>query len=66
MSQEMPVHIDPRQTLTLHEHHTVRLHLPPLHMAGVKEPLRIHLDFDAETVWLLIERLQELHRQMRH
>ena len=62
----MPIDINPKQMLTLLDRQTVRFNLPPLSMAGAKEALRIHLDFDAESVGMMIERLQELHRQMKH
>ena len=46
MSDGMPVEV--RQMFTLLDRETVRLQLPALPMAGIAEPLRIHLDFDAD------------------
>ena len=43
---------------------TVRLQLPPLPIAGMPEPLRIHLDFDAETVDEILQRLSLLRAKM--
>ena len=36
----------------------VRLSLPDLPIAGLSTPLRVRLDFDAETIDLMIERLR--------
>ena len=49
---------------TLLDRETVRLQLPPLPVTGLAEPLRIHLDFDAESVDEMIERLTVLRAQM--
>jgi hypothetical protein len=38
--------------------------VPDLPMEGVAEPLRIHLDFDAESVDERLERLTALRAQM--
>jgi hypothetical protein len=43
---------------------TVRLQLPPLPIAGMPEPLRVHLDFDAEMVDEILQRLTVLRSQM--
>lgn len=43
---------------------SVRLHLPPLIVAGMPKPLRIHLDFDAEMVDEILQRLTVLRPQM--
>ena len=42
----------------------VRLSLPDLPIAGLSTPLRVRLDFDAETIDLMIERLTILRAQM--
>jgi hypothetical protein len=36
----------------------IRLALPDLPIAGLSTPLRVRLDFDAETIDLMIERLR--------
>jgi hypothetical protein len=43
---------------------TVRLQLPPLPIDGMPEPLRVHLDFDAEMVDEILQRLTVLRSQM--
>jgi hypothetical protein len=43
---------------------TVRLQLPPLPIAGFSESLRIHLDFDAEMVDEILQRLSLLRAKM--
>ena len=43
---------------------SVRFHLPPLPVDGLAEPLRIHLDFDAAMVEILLERLTTMYNQM--
>jgi len=43
---------------------TVRLQLPPLPIDGMPEPLRVHLDFDAEMVDEILQRLTLLRAQM--
>lgn len=43
---------------------TVRLQLPPLPIAGFPESLRIHLDFDAEMVDEILQRLSLLRAKM--
>lgn len=43
---------------------TVRLQPPPLPITGMPEPLRIHLDFDAETGDEILQRLSLLRAKM--
>lgn len=43
---------------------SVRLHLPPLRVADMPKPLRISLDFDAEMVDEVLQRLTVLRSQM--
>lgn len=43
---------------------SVRLQLPPLQIEGTPEPLRIHLDFDAEMVDEILKHLTVLRSQM--
>jgi hypothetical protein len=43
---------------------TVRLQLPPLRLAGQENPVDIHLDFEADTVDEMLQRLTELRMQM--
>lgn len=45
---------------------TIRLQLPPLRLAGMKEPVDIHLDFEAEAVDEMLQRLTELRRRCCH
>jgi hypothetical protein len=56
--------IDPAQMFELHDPETVRFRLPPLPIEGLREPLNIHLDFDMETVVVILERLTVLYAQM--
>ena len=44
---------------------TVRLQLPPLPIDGMPEPLRVHLEFDAEMVDEILQRLTVLRAQMQ-
>jgi len=61
---KMPIEQGPAAMFTLLNRETVRLHLPALSMAGMAEPLRIHLDFDAASVDEMIARLAVLRAQM--
>jgi hypothetical protein len=38
--------------------------LPPLPIAGLPEPLKVHMDWDAETVDAMMARLAALRKQM--
>jgi hypothetical protein len=58
--------VDPAKLLTLQDGHTVRLKLPPLLLEELREPLNIHLDFDAEMLGLMIARLKELQARMQN
>ena len=62
---KMPIEQGPAAMFTLLNRETVRLQLPALSMAGMAEPLRIHLDFDAESVGEMLERLTVLRAQMQ-
>ena len=62
---EMPADIDPSTMFVLHDAETVRFNLPPLPIEGVAEPLRIHLDFDADTLQLVLERLTVLYARLK-
>jgi hypothetical protein len=42
----------------------VRMEVPLLSIDGMLEPLRIHLDFDAETADAILDRLTVLRSQM--
>jgi hypothetical protein len=64
MSDGMPVERGPAEMFTLHNRETVRLQLPDLPLEGAAEPLRIFLDFDAESVDEVLERLTVLRTQM--
>ena len=65
MSDGMPIEHGPAEMFTLLDHDTVRLELPELPIAGMGEPLRIHLAFDAESVGEMLERLTVLRAQMQ-
>ncbi len=57
----MPVNV----TLALSDDlKAVRLHLPPLPLEGLPEPLHIHLDLDAEAVDGMLHQLIELRSRM--
>jgi hypothetical protein len=43
---------------------TVRLALPPLSLDGIPEPITIHMNFDAEMVDAILERLTILRSRM--
>ncbi len=62
----MSAEVDPAKLLTLHDAHTIRLKLPPLLLEELREPLNIHLDFDAEMLGLMIARLKELQARMQN
>jgi hypothetical protein len=55
MSDAIPVEKGPAEMFSLLDRETVRLRLPLLSTAGMAKPLRIHLDFDAESVDEMIE-----------
>ena len=61
----MPFEADPEQMWTLtDDRQTVRLAVPPLPLEGLPEPLRITLDFNAEAVDEILQRLTELRERM--
>ena len=64
-NNQLPLEINPKAMFELHDPDTVRFHLPPLPIEGLPTPLRIHLDLDAETVELILERLTVLYARMR-
>ena len=43
---------------------TARMHLPLLQLAGVRKPVNIYLDMDAEAVDALLRRLAEVRTRM--
>jgi hypothetical protein len=43
---------------------TIRLQLPPIQFAGIRQSIDIHLDFEAEAVDEILQRLTELRTQM--
>ena len=43
---------------------TARMHLPPLQLAGVRKPISLYLDMDAEAVDALLGRLAEVRTRM--
>jgi hypothetical protein len=61
----MPIETDPETMWSLtDDRQAVRLTVPPLPLVGLPEPLRVHLDFEAEAIDAMIERLVALRRQM--
>lgn len=61
----MPADNDAEQRWVLNpDRRTLRFHLPPLPMGGRAEPLKVHLDFDAESIDEIIARLSRLRLQM--
>lgn len=61
----MPIETDPETMWSLTEdRQAVRLTVPPLPLVGLPEPLSVHLDFEAEAIDAMIERLVFLRRQM--
>ena len=62
---QMPFAMEPEKMWRLSgDGRTVRLQLPPLPITGLPEPLRVHLDFDAEALDEMLERLAILRAQM--
>ena len=43
---------------------TARMHLPPLQLAGVRKPISIYLDMDAEAIDALLQRLADVRTRM--
>jgi hypothetical protein len=43
---------------------TARMHLPPLQLTGVRKPISLYLDMDAEAVDELLWRLAEVRMRM--
>jgi hypothetical protein len=43
---------------------TVRQQMPPIPLAGLPKPVVVHLDFTADTVDAMLERLSVLRAQM--
>jgi hypothetical protein len=62
--ERISAEVDPAILLTLFDSNTVRLKLPPLPLEGMRGPLNIHLDFDAEMLGIIISRLKELQARM--
>jgi hypothetical protein len=62
----MPFEAETEQMWTLSDDRAlVRLILPPLPLEGLPEPLRVHLDFSADGIDQILERLSDLRSQMR-
>lgn len=61
----MPFEAETEQMWTLSDdREMVRLALPPLPLEGLPEPLRVHLDFTAEGIDQILDRLTFLRAQM--
>ena len=64
-TDDMPADVDPEAMLTLSDDRTaVRLSLPLLPIVGLPEPLKVHMDWDAETVDAMMARLAVLRARM--
>jgi hypothetical protein len=62
----MPIAADQETLWTLSDDRKmVRMALPPLPIAGMPEPIKVSMDFDAATVDAILERLTVLRSQMR-
>lgn len=46
------------------DRHSARMHLPPLQLTGVRIPVAIYMDMDAEAVDALLRRLAEVRTRM--
>jgi hypothetical protein len=66
MSKRMvAVEAPPEEMWTLSDDRKeVRMNVPPIPVAGVSEPLRVQLNFNAETIDLILNRLSRLRTQM--
>jgi hypothetical protein len=61
----MPVEMPTKEMWTLSEDRkSVRLAVPSLPIAGLPQPLRVNIDFAADMVDAIIDRLTELRAQM--
>jgi hypothetical protein len=61
----MPVEMQQSQMWTLSDDRkTVRQQMPAMRLAGLPKPVVVHVDFDAETVDAILERLSVLRAQM--
>jgi len=62
---DMPANMPAERMWTLSDdQRSVRMQVPPLRLAGLTEPLSIHLDFDAAMVDDILQRLTVLRSQM--
>ena len=62
---DMPFTTKPEEAWQLsNDRKAIRFHLPPLPIEGLTEPLRVHLDFDAEALDEMLDRLAVLRAQM--
>jgi hypothetical protein len=66
MSEDMmPVETSPEAMWSLSDDRkTVRLAVPPVQVAGLPEPVRVRVDFDAEGVDEMLKRLIVLRARM--
>jgi hypothetical protein len=63
-SGKMPVE-SPQSMWTMSaDRWTLRMEIPPLPIAGLPQPVRVQLDFDAETIDALLHRLTLLRALM--
>jgi len=64
MSNKMPIANPPSEMFALVDQRTMQFSLPELRVAGVSQPLRIQLTFDAAAVDDMLRRLATLRAQM--
>jgi hypothetical protein len=61
----MPIEDQPAMDWVLSaDRRTVRMQLPPLPIASLPEPLNVFVDFDAEMVDEILQRLSEVRTRM--
>ena len=61
----MPIEHEQEQMWTLRaDRRSVRMTLPPMHVAGLPEPITVNIDFDAGVIEQMIDRLTVLRQQM--
>jgi hypothetical protein len=63
-TENIPVTMEPAAWTLSDDRESVRFHLPAVPIEGLSEPLRIHLDFDAEAIDDMLARLSVLRAQM--
>ena len=67
MSDDSRIPLGKEWTITCevcNDQRTARVYLPPLELAGVRKPITIYVDMDAEAVDALLRRLAEIRAEM--